>query len=292
MVSKQVGVITGKLNAYDFVDMVFHTGRGVDGFMNTSMILPLGLGGTLGLGLPLAFLLKFEGKEVQGFAGVYDPNNCATTTCLDPLFGDGPAYAAFWKFYHGSGDVGPRSSYTSFGGTYSTKEYTVIDPSSIFINPGVGLALTDKQESWSVFSVLNYQLWADASNPNRDLNFRGMYTVTDGVANPIKWTATAALEVNGPIRSRDKDTFGVGYFHNELSNGFKNTVGPLLSVAATVANRTRTRIAIEDTDGFEAYYEAQLTPWFALTGDVQVITETLSTKDTKVVVGLRGKTVF
>ena len=292
MVSKQVGVITGKLNAYDFVDMVFHTGRGVDGFMNTSLVLPIGLGGTLTTGLPLAFLLKFKGKEVQGFAGAYDPNNCATTSCLDPLLDDGPAYAAFWKFYHGSGDVGPRSSYTSFGGTYSTKEYTVIDPSSIFINPGVGLALTDKQESWSVFSVLNYQLWADPSNPNRDLNFRGMYTVTDGVANPIKWTATAALEVNGPIRSRDKDTFGVGYFHNELSNGFKNTVGPLLSVAATVANRTRTRIAIEDTDGFEAYYEAQLTPWFALTGDVQVITETLSTEDTKVVVGLRGKTVF
>jgi porin len=291
MVSKQVGVIAGKLSAFDFVEMVFHTGRGVDGFMNTSMVLPVGLGGTLGLGFPLAFLAKFKGKEVQGWAGVYGPNNCATTTCVDS-FKDGPAYSAFWKFYHGSGDVGPRSSYTSFGGTYSTKEYTVIDPSSIFINPGVGLALTDKQESWSVFSVLNYQLWADASNPNRDLNFRGMYTVTDGVANPIKWTATAALEVNGPIRSRDKDTFGVGYFHNELSNGFKNTVGPLLSVAATVANRTRTRIAIEDTDGFEAYYEAQLTPWFALTGDVQVITETLSTKDTKVVVGLRGKTVF
>ena len=33
-----------------------------------------------------------------------------------------------------------------------------------------------------------------------------------------------------------------------------------------------TRIAIEDTDGFEAYYKAQVTPWFAVTGDVQVIT--------------------
>jgi porin len=56
MVSKQVGVLVGKLNAFDFVDMVFHTGRGVDGFMNTSLMLPVGLGGTLGLGLPLAFL--------------------------------------------------------------------------------------------------------------------------------------------------------------------------------------------------------------------------------------------
>ena len=292
MVSKQVGVITGKLNAFDFVDMVFHTGRGVDGFMNTSLVLPIGLGGTLTTGLPLAFLLKFKGKEVQGFAGAYDPNNCATTSCLDPLLDDGPAYAAFWKFYHGSGDVGPRSSYTSFGGTYSTKEYTVVDPQSLAFVPGQGLSLTQTQQSWSIFSVLNYQLWADTSNPNRAVNFRGMYTITDGEANAIKWTATAALETNGPIRGRDKDTFGVGYFHNELSSSFKNTVGPLLSVAATVVNRERTRIAIEDTDGFEAYYVAQLTPWFALTGDLQVITETLSSEDTKLVTGLRANLTF
>ena len=102
----------------------------------------------------------------------------------------------------------------------------------------------------------------------------------------------SALEVSGPFRSRENDTFAVGYFHNELSSGFENTVGPLLSVAATVANRTPTRIAIEDTDGFEAYYVAQLTPWCALTGDLQVITETLSTEDTKVVTGFRGNLKF
>jgi len=292
MLSKQVGVLTGKLNAFDFVDTVFHTGRGVDGFMNTSLVLPIGLGGTLATAIPLAFLLKYKGEEVQGFVGTYDPNGCPTTTCLDPLFADGPAYAAFWKFYHGSGDVGPRSSYTSFGGTYSTKEYSVIDPQSLAFIPGQGLSVTETQQSWSIFSVLNYQLWADTSNPNRAVNFRGMYTITDGEANAIKWTATAALEMNGPIRSRENDTFAVGYFHNGLSSGSKNAVGPLLSAAATVANRTPTRIAIEDTDGFEAYYVAQLTPWFAMTGDVQVITATLSSEDTKLVTGLRGKLTF
>ena len=292
MVSQQVGVITGKLNAYDFVDMVFHTGRGVDGFMNTSLMLPIGLGGTLGLGLPLAFLLKFKGKEVQGFAGIYDPNNCATTSCLDPLLADGPAYAAFWKFYHGSGDVGPRSSYTSFGGTYSTKDYTVVDPGSFYFNPGVGLSLTKTDQSWSIFSVINHELWADPSNPDRYLNFRGMYTYTDGEANPIQWSATASLEMTGPLRRRDKDVFGIGYFHTELSSGFKRLVGPLLSAAATIKNGTLTRIAIEDTDGFEAYYKAQVTPWLAVTADLQMITETLSSEDTKVVTGVRGNVKF
>ena len=293
MVSKQVGVITGKLNAYDFVDMVFHTGRGVDGFMNTSLMLPIGLGGTLGLGLPLAFLAKFKGKEVQGFAGAYDPNSCATTSCLDPLLADGPAYAAMWKFYTGNGPEGARAGYIAIGGTYSTKDYTVVDPASFYVNPALGLVgFADTQQSWSVFSVINHELWADLSNPNRYLNFRGMYTYTDGEANPIHWTATAALEMTGPLRRRSKDVFGIGVFHNELASGFKNAVGPILSVAATIKNRMLTRIAIEDTDGFEAYYKAQVTPWFAITGDVQVITETLSPEDTKVVAGVRGKVTF
>jgi porin len=236
--------------------------------------------------------LKFNGKEVQGFTGIYDPNSCATTSCLDPLLADGPAYAAFWKFYLGGGEVGPRSSYASFGGTYSTKDYTVVDPGSFYVNPGVGLSLTKTAESWSIFSVLNHELWADPSSTDRYLNFRGMYTYTDGEANPIEWSATAALEMNGPFQRRSKDVFGIGVFHNELASGFKNAVGPLLSVAATLKNKTLTRIAIEDTDGFEAYYKAQITPWFAVTADLQVITETLSTEDTKVVAGVRGKVTF
>jgi hypothetical protein len=61
MVSKQVGVITGKLNAFDFVDMVYHMGRGVDGFMNTSMTLPIGLGGD-----PGARVAAWLSCEVQG----------------------------------------------------------------------------------------------------------------------------------------------------------------------------------------------------------------------------------
>jgi porin len=292
MVSKQVGVITGKLNAFDFVDMVYHMGRGVDGFMNTSMTLPIGLGGTLGLGLPLGFLVKFKGKEVQGFAGVYDPNSCATTSCLDPLLADGPAYAAMWKFYLGGGEVGPRSSYASFGGTYSTKDYTVVDPGSFYVNPGVGLSLTKTSESWSIFSVLSHELWADPSSTDRFLNFKGLYTITDGEANPIQWSATAALEMNGPFRRRSKDVVGIGYFHTELSSGFKGLVGPVLSVAATLKNRMPTRINIEDTDGFEAYYKAQVTPWLAVTADLQVITETLSSEDTKIVAGVRGKVTF
>lgn len=291
MLGKQTAVVGGKINANDFVDMVYHTGRGIDGFMNTSLVFPIGLGGTVPLALPGVGALKFKGKEVQGAVLYYGPNNCITTSCLDQPFEDS-AVAAIWKFYTGSGQDGARAGYISFGGTYSFKDYTVVDSESFAFVPGQGLTFEDEEYSWSIFSVVNQPLWVDPSNPNRELSFTGMYTYTDGEANPIEWSATAALEMNGPLRRRDKDVVGVGYFHTELSSGFKGVVGPLLSVAATLRNRTLTRIAIEDTDGFEAYYKAQVTPWFALTGNLQVITETLSTQKTKVVAGVRGKVTF
>ena len=291
-VADQWGLVAGKINAFDLVDMIYHTGRGVDGFMNSSLVMPFSLAASVPASLAAAGALKFKGKEVQGALVAYDPNNCATTSCVDPLFGDGAAVAGLWKFYTGPGHDGARSGYVSFGGTWSGKEYTVVDPQSLAFVPGEGLSLSETQERWSIFSVVDQPLWTDSSDSNRALSFKGMYTITDGESTPVKWTATAALEVSSPIRGRDQDAFSVGYFHNELSGGFKNTVGPLVSVAATVANRTPTRIAIEDTDGFEAYYKAQLTPWFALTGDVQVITATLSGEDTKLVTGLRGKATF
>ena len=288
---EQAAFVVGKVNAYDLVDMVWHTGRGVDGFMNMSLVLPLGLGRTVPTGLPVVGALVFKGQEIQGGAVAYDANDCTNKSCLNPLF-QNPAIAAFWKFFTGSRHEGGREGYVSVGGTWSSKEYSVVDPASLIINPAVGLEFADKQQSWSIFSIVDQPLWVDPSNPNRNISFKGMYSFTDGKANPIKWTATAALNVAGPFRSRDKDAFGIGYFHNELSSGFKEVVGNLLSIAETIENGELTRIAIEDTDGFEMYYKAQVTPWFALTADLQVITRTLSTNQTKIVTGVRAKVSF
>lgn len=285
MLTPQVAVTAGKFNALDFVDLAFHTGRGVDQFMNTSLNLPIGLAGTVPLGLLGAGALKFKGKEVQGAIVAYDPNNCATTSCLKEPYQD-TAVVAVWKFFTGFGPEGKDAGYVALGGTYSNKQYTVVDRESFAFIPGQGLAFTNTDTRWSIFSVVNQQLWSDTSNRSRTLNFKGMYTVTDGKATPIKWSATAALEMNGPISGREKDVLGVGYFHSELSSGFKDIVGPLLSVALG------TSINIEDTEGFEAYYKAQLLPWLAVTGDLQVITATLSTEDTKIVTGLRAKVTF
>lgn len=290
--SPEFALAGGKINAFDLIDKAAYTGRGVDGFMNASLVLPLGLGATVPHGLLAGGALKLKGKEVQGALMVYDPNECITTTCLKEPFEDA-AVVGLWKFFTGIGpESGRGAGFVAFGGTYSGKQYTVFDRNSLVAVPGEGIAFTQSDSSWSIFSVVNQQLWADALDPERAVNFKGMYTFTDGKANPIKWTATAAVEMIGLIPSRRRDVFGVGYFHNELSSGFKDVAGSVLSAIETIETGMLTTVNIEDTDGFEAYYKAQITPWLALTGDVQWITRTLSTSEDKVVTGVRGKVTF
>ena len=47
-----------------------------------------------------------------------------------------------------------------------------------------------------------------------------------------------------------------------------------------------------DVYGGEVDYNAEITPWFHLTFDLQAIRPTFRSNDTAIVVGLRGKTEF
>jgi porin len=69
---------------------------------------------------------------------------------------------------------------------------------------------------------------------------------------------------------------GVGYFYSGLSSDFKD----LLAVAS---------LDVGDVQGVELYYNAEITPWFHLTGDIQVIDPAEQTTDTALVLGLRAK---
>ena len=68
---------------------------------------------------------------------------------------------------------------------------------------------------------------------------------------------------------------GIGYFYQGLSNDFKNLTGRLLP--------------LRDMQGGEVYYNAEITPWFHLTADLQVVEPANQDYDTAVVLGLRGK---
>jgi porin len=70
---------------------------------------------------------------------------------------------------------------------------------------------------------------------------------------------------------------GVGYFHDELSSDYKQLVSTLLPA-----------VDLENVQGVELYYNAEITPWFHLTGDLQIIDNENVGDDTAIILGLRA----
>jgi porin len=70
---------------------------------------------------------------------------------------------------------------------------------------------------------------------------------------------------------------GVGYFYDELSSDYKQLVNTLPTVD------------LENVQGVELYYNAEITPWFHLTGDLQIIDNENVGDDTAIILGLRAK---
>ncbi len=267
----------GKFNAIDFFNTLYpQTGRGIDGFMNVSMIVPMTTGRTLPLSFLGAGVMKMRGKQIQGALLVYDSNDVTTTAGFDVLFDNGANIVGLWRFFTDHG--GLHGSHLLFG-TYANGKYTSLDPTDWVFFPPVGVVPGEQTGSWSFSYILEQQLWVDCCDRNRNIGFFGQVSVADEKTNPFEWTMSASLQAQGLLCGRDQDTMGIGYFYSGLSGDFK----ALLSGVGVV---------FDDLQGGEIYYNAAITPWLHLTGDVQFIQPGIVANDTAVVAGLRVNIKF
>jgi porin len=274
----------GKFNFGDLVDLIYHTGNGVDQFMNASLVLPLNFGVPLGgYSIPGAALIKFRGEEVQGLVGVVDTKDYSTKFGVEDLFDRGATILGLWKFFY---NIHGLPGYSSVLGIYNTREFNSIDPSSYIIIPGQGLVIPEVRGSWAASYLVDQKLWIDPHNSQRNVGLLGWIGIADDNPNVIRGAGSVTLKANGLIPGRERDSFGVGYFYTGLSDNFKELVGDVLSLQA------QERVALQDSQGFEAYYKFGLTPWLAMTADVQVIQPNTVGLDTAVVAGVRTKVKF
>ena len=82
-----------------------------------------------------------------------------------------------------------------------------------------------------------------------------MWGVADEDTNPLNWSLAGGVGGRGLIPGREEDVFGIGYFYNDLQQG-------------DVVDRTLDLRSAEQ--GFEIFYEAQVTGWLHVTPDLQV----------------------
>jgi porin len=270
--SEDWALTCGKINVVDFFYALYpQTGRGVDGFMNTSIFLPLTVGRTIPLSFLGAGVLKMHGKQIQGALIAYDSHNSTTTSGFDELFDNGANIVGLWRFFTEFGGL-PGSHL--FLGTGATGDFTSLDPLDWVIIPGGGVAPAPQTGSWSLAYILEQSLWADRCNAKRNIGLMSQWGLSDEVTSPFRWVANVSLQGSGLVCGREDDSMGVGYFYNGLSGDFKDLLSPF---------------GVRDVQGVELYYNAAVTPWFHLTADLQVVQPEIDSQDTAVVFGLRGK---
>lgn len=271
--SDSASIFFGKLNLLDGTPDAYARGPRLNYFWNAAMQSNLTrtylLPSTLGAG----FTIRDPVEPVFNFF-LLDTHYIPRTNGLSTLFSNGMvAYGEYRRRTSWFGLPG----HSAIGFLYSSAHRTAFDtnPYLLLRLALAGQSLPTKDSSWTVTYRFDQVLYADAGNPKRTWTLNSDLGLTDGNPNPIRWFANASLVGNSPMRGRENDTVGIGYYHLGVSDL------PILTIHGIGAE-----------NGVELYYNAAVTPWFHVTPDLQILNPAQHHNDTALLFGIRARLSF
>jgi porin len=273
-----VAVAFGRFNFIDLLDEDFFAGGGTERFWNMAQIGPL----TVLREVPLisyaaSVAYVRAGEPIFTFA-IIDPNDYSTTTGFDDIFGDGVTFSPGVNFpvkYFG------KSAKHTIGGAITTKEYTPFDAIRQIIIPGPPIDPVEPEDgSWSVNYVFRQYI---VERGHRDgWGFFSQVAFANESTSPISAFFDLGLGGNGLVAARPHDEFGIAYAYTDLSDELKD------NLALLPPRRDPLRVEHQ----VEMFYNFHLTPWFQLTGNLQIIRPTRPVADTAIIPGASLRIVF
>jgi len=278
--SPNFAVFAGKLDTLDGDANAFAHGRGKTQFMNTAFVSnPIALRtapySTLGAG----FVILQDMQPIFTFS-VIDTFGSPTTIGIDDFAEEGITIAPELRLptcFFG------LPGHQLLSGTWSSRNVALLDQNiRLILPPPVGVPLERASDSWSLFYNFDQYLVVDPCDPKRGWGVFGRAAIADEDTNPLHWLVEFGLGGSSPICGRERDTWGVGYYHAAASDELPEVLN------------------IGDSNGVEFFYNVEVTPWFHVTADVQIIDQGfggipalgVDEPDTAVVLGLRGKVDF
>jgi porin len=274
---KLFAVSFGRYNLIDLLDEKFFAGGGTERFLNIAQIGPLTVLRQVPLVTNAVSLAYIRGGEPYITFAVMDPNDHSLDPGLSDLFADGVTFAPGINF---PVKYGGKSAKHSFGGAITTKAYTPFDAIRQAIIPGPPLNPVEPHRgSWSVNYTFRQSIVERAAKNGWGLF--GQVSFADQGTSPITTFFDVGLGGNALMPSRPRDEFGVAYAYTDLSDELKDNLD-LLPLGG--------RLRVEHQ--LEVFYNLHLTPWFQLTGDLQILRPNRPAADTAVVPAVRLRVVF
>ena len=256
--SKNWVVFTGKKNVIGAADQDdFAGGNGTVQFMNQAFVAnPAFL-----LGLPYTSFTAgvVSPREWGAFSAfVYDPQDRTRDFFrVDDLFSQGVILG---------GEVKLKTNFFSlpgehhFGGMWKHLELANLafnePPPGQYPYPGVAGSPT-LSDGYTIYYGFDQYVRVYSEDSKRGWGFFGRASISDGNPTPLRYFLSAGIGGYSPIRCRQGDQFGIGWYYIGASDQF----GP----------RPRAIFGPQDGMGLEVFYNIQITPWMNLTPDFQII---------------------
>lgn len=279
------GVFLGKINSIAPTN-VLH-GDYTTGFLNPGLNLPLALA-MVPLSAYGAGALYLPSHDVTLAAMLLDPNGTIKNDDLGDAFEDGVMALASADLKVKPGGLPGHQNLTL---AWSNKDRTSLiqdpaniarqllashypllgDPGPILIEifdklglPATPKPLNQESETWAAIYSFEQFLWQPTGDHKRGIGMFFRAGVSDGKANPIKYSYSLGLVGKGIVPGRPRDDFGIGWSRAEFSDNFV----PYL--------RNTFDLGLDHEDAVELYYNALITPWLSVSPSLQVINSGLN----------------
>jgi porin len=295
-----VAVLLGKVNVlthadqtlfgnsykYDFANLNFNKIPMALNFYNTTSLAAVGF--------------WMPSKQLTVAAGVFDPNSEAdnlATKAFDRVNVYGGAIFSY-KIGNLPGRSWAQANWTNKPKIDLTSPFGQLSPSGVPQAVGVllgapsaqALPINYKGKSWvTIGNVSQYLFVKDhpgavaeklgSGQPLRGIGLFGRIGYAPEETNPITRDASVALFANGLSDHRPNDSFGLGIYHNGISQPLKNDIARLTGATATLKNE----------QGLEVFYGVAITPAMRLIPSYQHIWNPMTAEVAK---NERGADVF
>ncbi len=284
--SPQFGLQLGKINSLAPTNQ-FH-GDNRTGFLNTALNFPVALA-MVPLSAYGATALYLPSHDITVAGMVLDPNGTIMDDSLSNAFSDGVMALL-------SGDLKIKPfglpGHQNLTLAWSNKERPSLiqDPSNIarslltaryprLGNPGPVLVdilekhapalliptqpLNMENETWAAVYSFEQYLWQPEGESKRGLGTFFSFGLSDGKANPVKYSYSLGLVGKGIVPGRPYDEFGIGWALTEFSDNFVPYMRDTLN------------LGLNRESAVEVYYNFAVTPWLSISPSYQYISPAL-----------------
>jgi len=244
--------------------------------------------------------LWMPSKRLTVHAGVFDPNSGANnlaTKAFDRVNVYGGMIVSY-KIANLPGRAWAQANWTNKPKIDLTSPFGQLSPSGVPQAVGVllgtppaqALPINYKGKSWvTIGNVSQYLFVKDhpgavaeklgSGQPLRGIGLFGRVGYAPEETNPVTRHASVALFANGLSDHRPNDCFGLGIYHNGISQPLKNDIARLTGATATLKNE----------QGLEVFYGFAITPAMRLIPSYQHIWNPMTAEVAK---NERGADVF